>query len=466
VALAAALNFGSDWAIGVGLVALAALGIYLPWPRRPVGVRPAFALWCMTLFGAFLNLLATRQDPVWMRRPAGAGEPWILAAQVASLGVVCLYGPAGRGRLFAALAGWRFPLVVSAFAVQAVAAILGRPDPQIDVFYFLNEGVRGLAQGLNPYAMQFSALPAALSAGYQDPSYHFDVYSYLPGTLLLTLPALVLGDVRWVMLGAVLLAALGLRRLARAFGMSRSQADLPAVAFLCYPGLLHVLQSAWVEPLIVCLWIGALVSTFARPPRGILATACAGLFLAVKQYAPPLLLPLMTAGMSWRRVLLAAMAPLALSIPFFLWGPGDFYWDAFWYQVQAPMRNDALSLNAYLMNVWGSSLPGWLSLGPPLLGAAYLCLAVMRREPFAVVLTRTAGMYLLLFLFNKFAFANYYFLLEAVLLVAVAAACIPETVPDPSVGTRGPAPHETPPNLIDADGRHGQRAPVLSGAQA
>lgn len=420
VAVAASLNFGSYWQGGVWLIVLATVLVYIPRPRP----RPDF--WTLAVFGAVFNLAATLRVPTWLHRPPEWAPPWVVTAEVVALVAVCLYGPLARTPLVERITRWRFPLLLLAVGCESALALVAVPDPLIDVFYFMNEGVRGLVQGLNPYAMQFTTGVRDYSVGYQDPNYHFDVYSYLPGTLVLSLPALVLGDVRWVMLGSTLLAALGLRRLGHAFRLPGEQVDLFAATFLCYPGLLHVMLNAWAEPLIVCLWVAALLSWFAQPARPRLAAACAGLALTVKQYAPPLLLPLLAAGMTRRQALVALVFPVAVSLPFFLWGPGDFFWDAFWYQIQAPMRDDALSLNGYLMNEWRLSLPGWLTVAAPLAGAAYIVEALLQARSFAIVLTRTVGMYLVLLLFNKFAFANYYFMVEAVLVVAVAATCAPE----------------------------------------
>jgi hypothetical protein len=280
---------------------------------------------------------------------------------------------------------------------------------------------------MNPFAMTFTSLPPT-NPGYQDPAYHFDVYGYLPGLLLLSLLTVPSGDVRWLMLIAIPVAAVCLHGLTRRAGASASLADLVTLAFVSYPGLAWVVREAWPEPVIVAAFFAGLWALIG----GYLNWAVVGVavFLSIKQYPPMLVLPLWAAGLSIRRIALAAGIVAAISLPFVMWSPGDFWWDAVWYRLQAPERVDAVSFNGYLLARFNTSLPGWLSIGPLLVGTLYAMWQACRGADWRVVLRLTAGTFFLLFLFNKFAFANYYFLLQALLLATggVTAVCSTSSV--------------------------------------
>lgn len=410
-----AVSHGFYSALGVWLLVVAAGAVYLP-PRSLSAGRAQYelALWGAALLGGVVTLLATVLGR-GLRHHVAWTEPWIGGAQLLMVMAILAYARPVRAVLPTWAARYRFPAVVGAAGVTGLFAIAGAPDPNIDVFNFLNEGAAGLLQGQNPYAMQFTP------PHYKpiDPAYHFDVYSYLPGTLLLTIPSVPLRDVRWVMLVAALLSALLMRALCLRLLVSEDSAELVAVAFLAYPGLLLVLEKSWPEPLTVCLWLAALWTQLGA--RCSWATGLSGLFLSVKQYNPPLLLPVLTAGMGRMGVIVSFLVPLVLCGPFIIWGPKDFWWDAFWFQVQHPAFGHSLSLNAYLLNEGRGFIPGWLSIGAPIVGAAYAAWVLRKRWEVAESLRLTVGFYFLLFLFNKFAFPNYYFLLQTVLLVAIVA---------------------------------------------
>lgn len=421
----------------IGLFALAGVATYLP----PDKLRLSLPRWQQLAWAGALLAVASNLVRIPSLLDTSHGFSSTNLVMAAAFGVLLLAvlaaAPPLRSHFGARTATGVLVVAAAASTVGLAALILGTPDPKVDVFYFLNEGARGFIHGLNPYQMQFTPLPRD-SVGYQDPAYFFDVYSYLPGMLLLSLPTVPFGDVRWLMVLSVPLSAFFLRRILTLRAVNGSVTDALVLAFLAYPGLLWVVREAWTEPLIVCAFLGALWALLdGRWWWGVVFTT---VFLSIKQYTPLLLLPLWGLGLSIRAMLASAAVVAALCLPFFLWSPRDFWWDAFYYQVQAPARIDAFSLNGLLLAEWGASLPGWLTLGAPLLGAGYAVWRGLRGADLPTMLRLAAGAYFLLFLFNKFAFANYYFMLQAVLLVAAGTLCPqahPATSPTP-IPTRHP----------------------------
>jgi hypothetical protein len=245
--------------------------------------------------------------------------------------------------------------------------------------------------------------------------------------LLLALPAVLLGDPRWLMLPMIPLAAVCLRGLARSAGASPLRADLVTLAFATYPGLPWIVRESFVEPPIVLAFLGGLWAVIC----GHYAWAVAGavVFLSIKQYTPPLLLPFWAAGLGLRPIALALAMVLAIFLPFVIWSPGDFWWDTFANLLNMQPRPDATSFNGYLLVRFDTNLPGWLTVGPPLVAGTYAIWHAWRGADWRTVLRLTAGAYVVLFLFNKFAYANYYFLLQAMLLaVAGVTAAIPPRI--------------------------------------
>jgi hypothetical protein len=410
-------------------VAIGAVAIYIPerwW--RPSGLRLTQMCWIAALIGVAGGLIRV-PSLVTGYETTPASAAWMAIAQLVLALCVLLSAPPIRRR-FSAL----WAVAAGAVTVIGAAMIVGVPDPEIDVFYFLNEGARGLLHGINPYAATFTGLPPN-NPGYRDPAFHFDVYSYLPGLLLLSLPTVLVSDVRWLLLGAIPFAAFCLRGLVRQAGATAAVADLLAVAFVSYPGLPWVIRQAWPEPLIVAAFFGGLWALIAERTNWALIGVTA--FLSIKQYTPILLLPFWAAGLGLRRVALASLVVLAVSLPFIVWSPTDFWWDAIWYQFQAPQRIDAVSFNGYLLARHGTSLPGWLIVAPPLAAVFYAAWRASRGADWRVVLRLTAGAYCVLFLFNKFAFANYYFLLQAMLLACGGVTLVrPPRELEPSLNER------------------------------
>lgn len=419
LSLAAGLNRGLFWPLGVWLVVAAATLIFLPRRWLSGSIRQQhLALWVGSALNTLLAFCGAAFTPGLMHTEAGGAGRWIAIAQLVMVAVITGYGPSRQALLSRRARRCIFFVIVGITTMAGAWAIAGLPDPNIDVYNFLSEGAWGLLQGRNPYAMEFTPVSKPVGPGYIDLAYHY-VYSYLPGTLLLTLPSVLLGDVRWVMLAAVLASAFLLRSLSRRLEVPEPVADSVAIAFLTYPGLLCVVQNAWPEPLIVCLWLAALWTVVSARPSW--AVGLSGLFLAIKQYNPPLAIPLLGAGIKRRQIIASLLIPASLCAVFIAWGPRDFLWDAFLYQVQVPARPDALSLSAYLLHTVDLPLPGWVGLAVPAIALGYAFRAVLKRQGLAQSLRLTAGFYLSLFLFNKFAFANYYFLLQSILVATIAA---------------------------------------------
>src|SRR4029453_2208588 len=183
-------------------------------------------------------------------------------------------------------------------------------------------------------------------------------YPYPPLPLLLTWPALYLGDIRYAhLLGLTLGGA------AIAFARPGRLAPLAAALLLFSPRVGLLIQMSWTEPFTI-LFLGATVLCALRAPR--LLPLSLGLLLATKQYLV-FLLPLVWLLAPERRralVLLGQAVGVAVlvTLPLALWKPEAFVRSAITLQFRQPFRDDALSVlvplaRAGMPRVLGTILP-------------------------------------------------------------------------------------------------------------
>jgi hypothetical protein len=203
-----------------------------------------------------------------------------------------------------------------------------------------------------------------------------------------------------------------------------------AALYLTTPRIFFVLEQSWTEPILV-LALAAVVFAACRHSRAV--PWLFGAFLALKQYlvlallAAPLLLP---SPLDRRQLvtLLAKAAALGavVTLPFFLWNPAAFWTSVVTLQFHQPFRTDALSILSW----WAGrghdqppSLVAFLAAGL----ASGLALWRLPRTPagFSAAIATT---FFAFFVFNKQAFANYYFFVIGALYVTVAAWRAPEAI--------------------------------------
>jgi hypothetical protein len=403
--------------------ALWAAAVGSPWRRDPESVAPGAAARAtglvlgLALAGGFASqlLLAPGKD-LLPRHPLAYR---LLAAAGAAVAASWLFRCPPRLRRL------RFPLLLACFAAMGLVVLRASPHPHVDVFTFQQGAAEGLARGQNPYAIDYPNVyqgtewyGSALVAGRR-----IETFPYPPLTVLLELPAwLLLGDVRYLLLGAMVLAAWAIRRLG-----TGTLGELAALVFLFQSRTFLVLEYTWTEPIVAAAWALALLGArraLAGAPAGPAAAGLsAGLLAASKQYSPLLLLPLGLALLALpgrglgRAALWAAGVALAVTLPFVLWDPREFWRDAVAMQFMQPFRLDALSWLAAWARLTGRQLSA-----APAFGLAGLALlgTLPRRPSLPQAALAASAAFLVLLLFNKQAFCNYYWLGSGLLLSACA----------------------------------------------
>jgi hypothetical protein len=311
-------------------------------------------------------------------------------------------------------------------------------DPGIDVFLFQQSGAEQLLTGKNPYAMRFPNIygPGTpfYGPGVVDPKTNMLTYGfpYFPLSLLMVCPfELIFGDCRYAHVTAIVLSA-GMMVMARRGRVGA----LAAALFLLTPRDFYVIQVAWTEPLLIFTFSMAMYC--ACRWRKMLPYAL-GLFFATKQYtilSVPAVFLLMESPRPFREffdvMLKAGLTAAAITTPFFLWNPNEFYRAVVQWQLVQPFRADALSYLAWWLwqfhpdaaNPSQLAVPNW---SPPLIvpllavaPATALALWRCARSPagFAAAVTLINFTF---FAFNKQAFCNYYYFVIATACWTIAA---------------------------------------------
>ncbi len=304
------------------------------------------------------------------------------------------------------------------YLTASALLILGDPAPAIDVWYTLQGAADSLGEGRNIYRDVWAGPPGVMAA-----------FTYLPWTALLLAPARWLtGDVRVGLVILTILAALAVRALAGRDSSGTEPARVTAgvaALLVLLPGTATQVEQAWTEPMLfTCLAGAALALTRKRYATAVVLLAAG---LACKQHLA-LVLPLLAAWPRFgvrRTVFTALTAGVAVS-PWLIADPRAMIDDTVLLLVRYPPMRFADSLYLLAINETGWTPPFWLTGAITVATVAAVCLVIRRRDPAPAELLGWAALVLLVAnLVNKQAFYNQYWLVGALVLLALAAAAGP-----------------------------------------
>jgi hypothetical protein len=247
-------------------------------------------------------------------------------------------------------------------------------------------------------------------------------HPYPPLSLFITLLADQLtGDYRIALVVATVVAA-------AAIGYSRSTmvSFAAATLFLFSPRALFILEQGWTDPLAVMAFA---VTAFVAIRKPSWLWVALGFLFAIKQYLIGLapLVFLLWPGRPWRFIAVqlgkALGVALLITAPLALWNIDAFLRDVVWFQFLQPFRPDSLSYLAYLAQSTGIVLGSWVGF----VAAIPVLVLAIWRAPRTVsgFAAASAVVFFTFVVFNKQAFANYYFFIKAVLATAAAVAFVP-----------------------------------------
>ena len=215
--------------------------------------------------------------------------------------------------------------------LAGVFGLRATPAPTIDDFHILQGSAKALLHLHNSYGQAWPG-----SDGHLLP--------YLPGSFLLVTPFyLLLSDVRYGLLAALVLAALAVLVLGRRHDHTQRAAAVLAGLVVCFPWVLYLVEQSWPEPLLLGLLAGMVLAVDRNRPG--LAVVCLAAALLTKQHVV-ILLPLAAVwpAFGWRRTLNSVLAAVVLTIPWVIAGPRNFWHGAVTYNLNLPPRHDSLSV--------------------------------------------------------------------------------------------------------------------------
>jgi len=246
---------------------------------------------------------------------------------------------------------------------------------------------------------------------------------YPPLSLLVTLPSyLLLGDVRWTFLAALIGTAMLMRATAGRLGLEHGHiAELAIVVFLYHPLAFALLENSWTEPLLT-LAAAACLFAMASQRSGLLGIGL-GTMMATKQYGLLWLAPVAMSGrLTWRPFVAGTALAVAFTVPFFLWNPAAFWRGLVLFQIDSPFRPESLTIPAAVASRTGVQPPGVVALGAVLVVIALL--AARRSRSITQTVVGSSAIFLALVLFHKGGHLNYYWFAGSLLPQAImTSAC-------------------------------------------
>lgn len=275
--------------------------------------------------------------------------------------------------------------------------IWGSPNPKIDVFDILKFGAQGLLRGINPYSNTYTPMYDGIAPNY---------YSYPPGSLLLSLPSvLVSNDPRYALIIAEIIVALLIYKLVK----NKQNKYVYSLIFLYNPLSQTVLEESFTEPLLLALL--AVAMWFILKRKVVFSAVIFGLLLGTKQYSF-LLFPLFIKlfPISKEKMVSVGVALITLVvivIPFYLWNSNDFFNDVVLAIFnQHAIQRDSLTFGSFLSHLGISlNLAIYTITIFVLLLFAYLSKNINPSRFFYL----SAFIVFAFFFFNRWAALNYYY---------------------------------------------------------
>jgi uncharacterized membrane protein len=382
------------------------------------GIASNFVVLALSKPGMYLDEPWPRQHPAFLAL-------LLIAAMLTACGVI--------GVRALRLPRLWFPLTLMTFAALGVWMIRASPDPHVDVMTVYDYAWRALRHGNDPYTMTFPNIYGnndLYPPGYVVAGRVVLGFPYPPLSLILGLPGMVFGDVRYADVAALIGTAAFIGYAAANTARRSLVAPLAAILLLSTPRGLFVIEQAWTEPLTLLVF-GLTLYAAVHAPRGRLLPITLGLLVATKQYmivAFPLAWLLTQPDQrlrDWLRLMLIATASAAIvTLPFLLWNVDGFMRAVIELQFQERLRLDSLSLLSWLhYSRIGTLTPERILAASGLSLVVTLIVSLWRasRTP-AGFAAAIALVLLCVFVSSKKAFCNYYFCGLGVMCASIAAS--------------------------------------------
>lgn len=419
ITFANAISHGSYHIVSLAILGCT-IGLFSFGVKSEIVSAPTGAVRTVAFGWAVIVALVTFQiialvDPKLTSTPARSLVP-LRITQGLNLALVLSYVPALSGRVVESprIKNGRFALLAMVAAAGGLSMLYASPRPEIDVWDIQMRGAEALMQGINPYT--------SVTVPDTDPESVMTIpYVYPPPALYVGVLGLVLGkDVRVALLIAILVAGFALRAIAkRSFDGPALIVDAPALLFWFSPIIFFILDKAWIDPVqVMLISVGSALFANKRRLSGAMVIGAA---VASKQ-SMFWLIPFVGFGMRLKPREWAAMfgATAALLLPFVVWDFARLKYCNFDFMSGLPPRSDALAFAPFIQRTFHAAFPG--AAGFVLAGAVACTFVAKGQRTLGATTRAVAFTYLLFFFFNRWAFANYYFLIAGLCAIAAAAS--------------------------------------------
>jgi hypothetical protein len=296
--------------------------------------------------------------------------------------------------------------------------------PPIDVYHFIDEGARCILNGQNPYKHLYPQIYPAdkIKEFYGAISGIADGIAfqpYMPLVLLLSVPGVLLGDIRIVTIAAFSLIPIIFYLILREScpEMGDHKKRLLSMAPLCFPLQGYFLFQSWNDVLPGLFFTLFILFTLRKMP--LLAYASLAIMIGLKQYTAFFVLPMLFL-VNFRDYKLYAAMFVFLAVPLVLFGISDVHGlitGLVIFHLNQPFRPDSLSLAVFLNNVFGIRVFNTVTYFVIILSAnvAFLLFKNDKTSDYSGAVFSSYVLFSLFLLLSKQSFANYYYLLSVML---------------------------------------------------
>ena len=307
----------------------------------------------------------------------------------------------------------RFAVLAGTIGVMGVQVITLSPEPRIDVWTVQQAGAESLLSGGNPFHdvhLKDTGPREATDVPYVYPPMHLYVSSV---AWALT------KDVRYGAVLALILLGFAARALARRNAgdepLPAILEDAPALFIWCTPMLAFVVEQGWIDPVQLC-WCSAVLLAWNRPW---LLAVLAGCLMGAKQTMALMVVPVgLALRLQLRQWVLIGVVALIPLLPWLILDAAAYKHANFDFLNALPVRDDALTVVVWAQKRLGLKIPWAVGFG---FAALVIGLAGVRgRQTISRATLTVLTAMTIFFVFNKWAFANYYFTLLS--LAALTAA--------------------------------------------
>jgi len=306
------------------------------------------------------------------------------------------------------------------YIITYILVLFITKHPTIDVFTVTSIGADNLLNGLNPYTQNY---PDILEGRYG----YVAGYVYWPVILyVLTITKFIFHDVRAAYIICALITIFLLEKIGKQFNVAPTKRQLIILCWQSFPVTLFVLEQSWTEYLIIVETITIIF--FLINKKIFISGIILGIMAATKQYNIFLILFLLIyiykiySLKQTITIIATALTTFILLIsPFFILDYKTFLNRTIFDMLAYNLRVDALSWPAYVNHFYGIVPTGIFYATIYSLCLLLFVTRCLRQKQMSLfhLCSTIFCVYLVVFLFGKQAFCNYYYLSAFYLLLII-----------------------------------------------